>query len=74
MGGIIVSNLKVDDVDKDCKSATEDKIVDDINTAQTPGKVRTVLLNLSGDDAIKDVAKVLQTSIPPSNWPRMILR
>jgi capsid portal protein len=59
MGGIIVSNLKVDDVDKDGKSATEDKIVDDINTAQTPGKGRTVLLNLRGDDAIEDVTKVL---------------
>lgn len=60
MGGIIVSNLKVDDVDKDSKSATEDKILDDINTAQTPGKGRTVLLNLKGNDNIEDVAKVLE--------------
>lgn len=60
MGGIIVSNLKVDDVDKDGKSATEDQIVDDINTAQTPGKGRTVLLNMRGDDNIEDVAKVLE--------------
>jgi len=59
MGGLLVSNLKVDDVDKDGKSETEDKIVDDINTAQTPGKGRTVLLNLRGDDSVEDVSKLL---------------
>jgi len=60
MGGLLVSNLKVDDVDEDGASKTEDKIVDDINTAQTPGKGRTVLLNLRGDTDIDDVAKVMQ--------------
>jgi capsid portal protein len=59
MGGLLVSNLKVDDVDKDGKSETEDKIVDDINKAQTPGGGRTVLLNLRGDEQIDDVSKVL---------------
>ncbi len=60
LGGLIVANLNVDDVDEDGNSATEDQIVDDINTAQTPGQGRTVLLNLRGDDTIEDVSKVLQ--------------
>jgi capsid portal protein len=60
MGGLIVGNINVDDVDKDGKSKIEDQIVDDMNTAQTPGKGRTVFLNLRGNQDITDVANVLQ--------------
>lgn len=59
LGGILLSNLKIDDVDEDGNSDTENKIVDDINQAQTPGKNKTVLINLRGDDSIEDVSKML---------------
>ena len=49
----------MDDVDKEGKSKTEDSIVDDINASQTPGKGRTVLLNLRGVEEVDDVSKIL---------------